>query len=78
MPSRPVQLAGLSLEPVRQRWYLTASAAPRPQSLPVEERGVNTTTEEADSEDRRGGRSDRIKVAWGDGISTLVAKNKPN
>ena len=34
MPSRPLQLAGLSLEPVFQQGYLTASAAQEaPDSL---------------------------------------------
>lgn len=34
MPSRPLQLAGLSLEPVYQQGYLTASAAPEASDSP--------------------------------------------
>lgn len=34
MPSRPLQLAGLSLEPVYQQEYLTASAAPEASDSP--------------------------------------------
>lgn len=34
MPRRPRRLAGLSLEPVYQRGYLTASAAPEASDSP--------------------------------------------
>lgn len=34
MPSRPLQLAGLSLEPVYQQGYLTASVAPEASDSP--------------------------------------------
>lgn len=60
MPSRPVQLAGLSLEPVCQLGYLTAS-----------ERGINGTTEKGDSEERE---KKSHQSCWSDGVTALVAK----
>lgn len=78
MPSGPAQLAGLSLEPVCQREYLTASAAPGGLTLRRRMRGASTNPlkrEERESPERRGEKkSDHIRVAGSDSVTTLVTK----
>lgn len=73
MPSRPVQLAGLSLEPVCQWGYLTASdsASGRGGS----EGGASTKELERETVKKGEGES-QTKVAGTDSVTALVTKIK--
>lgn len=79
MPNRPVQLAGLSLEPVCQRGDVTASAAPGGLSLCRRMRGASTSLpKKRESQERRGKKSDHIKSCWEWQRHHFGDKNKPN
>lgn len=82
MPSRPLQLAGLSHEPVYQQGYLTASAAPGASDSLSGWEGCQQSPWK-DEQKKKKRKSEGITVEGQEWqrcfiATTLVAKNKPN